>query len=78
MDFMKNTLLAEGMIDAEDLDIITLTDDLDHIAEQVKASLGVQIEALKEVGMEDTEYFHSLQDFFKNRDINDSKDSYKI
>jgi hypothetical protein len=51
---------------------------LDHIAEQVKASLGVQIEALKEVGMEDTEYFHSLQDFFKNRDINDSKDSYKI
>ena len=78
MDFMKNTLLAEGMIDAEDLDIITFTDDLDHIAEQIKASLGVQIEALKEVGMEDTEYYHSLQDFFKNRDINDSKDSYDI
>jgi len=78
MDFIKNTLLAEGMIDAEDLDIITLTDDLDHIAEQVKASLGIQIEALKEVGMEDTKYYHSLSDFFENRDIAKGKDSYDI
>jgi len=76
IDFIKNTLLAEGMIDPEDLDIITLTDDLDHIAEQVKASLGVQIEALKEVGMEHTKYYHSLSDFFENRDINKGKDSY--
>ncbi len=78
MDFMKNTLLAEGMIDPADLDIITLTDDLDHIAEQIKASLGVQIRALKEVGMENTEYFHSLKDFFDNRDIDEGKDSYNI
>ncbi|MFC2073622.1 TIGR00730 family Rossman fold protein [Campylobacterota bacterium] len=78
IDFMKNTLLAEGMIDPEDLDIITLTDDLDHIAEQVKASLGVQIKALKEVGMEDTQYYHSLSDFFENRDIHQGKDSYHI
>lgn len=76
MDYLRNTLLAEGMIDAEDLDIITLTDDLDHIAEQVKASLGDQIEALKEVGMENTAYFHSLSDFFDNRDIAKGKDSY--
>jgi len=76
MDFMKNTLLTEGMIDAEDLDIITLTDDLDHIAEQIKTSLGVQIEALKEVGMKDTKYYHSLADFFENRDICKGKDSY--
>lgn len=78
IDFMKNTLLAEGMIDAEDLDIITLTDDLDHIADQIKASLGVQIKALKEVGMEDTQYYHSLADFFENRDIHQGKDSYDI
>ncbi len=76
MDFMKNTLLAEGMIDAEDLDIITLTDDLDHIAEQVKTSLGVQIKALEEVGMQDTQYYHSLSDFFENRNIDEGKDSY--
>ena len=78
MDFMKNTLFVEGMIDAEDLDIITLTDDLDHIAEQVKTSLGVQIKALKEVGMEDTQYYHSLSDFFDNRDIHKGRDSYDI
>lgn len=78
IDFIKNTLLPEGMIDAEDLDIITLTDDLDHIAEQVKASLGVQMEALKEVGMENTRYYQSLSDFFENRDIHQGKDSYHI
>ena len=76
IDFMKTTLLDEGMIDPEDLDIITLTDDLNHIAEQIKASLGEQIKALKEVGMENTEYFHSLSDFFDNRDIDEGIDSY--
>jgi len=75
MDFMENTLLAQGMIDPEDLDIITLTDDLDHIAEQVKASLGVQMKALEAVGMKDTQYYHSLSDFFDNRDIAKGKDS---
>ncbi len=78
MDYLKNTLLAEGMIDAEDLDIITLTDDLNHIAEKIQASLGDQIEALKEVGMEGTEYYQSLSDFFQNRDIDKGKDSYDI
>lgn len=78
INYMRDTLLAENMIDREDLDIITLTDDLDHIAEQIQASLGDQIEALKEVGMEDTKYFHSLSDFFENRDIDKGKDSYDI
>jgi len=75
LDFIENTLLPQGMIDAEDLDIITLTDDLDHIAEQVKTSLGVQMEALEAVGMKDTKYYHSLSDFFENRSIAKGKDS---
>ena len=75
MDFIENTLLQEGMIDAEDLDMITLTDDLDHIAEQIKASLGVQLEALKEAGMEDTQYFHTISDFFEDRDGCKGKDA---
>lgn len=78
MDYIKDTLLHEGMIDAEDLDIITLTDDLNHIAENIKASLGEQMEALKEVGMEDTKYYHSLSNFFENRNIDKGKDSYDI
>lgn len=75
MDFIKNTLLPQGMIDAEDLDIITLTDDLDHIAEQVKASLGVQMEALEAVGMKNTRYYQSLSNFFENRNIATGIDS---
>ncbi|MDF1879905.1 TIGR00730 family Rossman fold protein [Sulfurimonas sp. MAG313] len=74
-DFIKNTLLPEGMIDEEDLDMITLTDDLDHIAEQIKTSLGVQIKALEEVGMKDTRYYNSLSDFFDNRNISKGSDS---
>lgn len=74
MEFIKTKLLAEGMIDAEDLDIITLTDDLDHIAEQITNSLGVQIKALEEVGMKNTQYYHALSDFFENREINDGSD----
>ena len=64
MDYMRDVLLAQGMIDPDDLDIITLTDDLDHIAEQIKASLGVQMKALKEVGMENTQYYQAMADFF--------------
>ena len=75
MDFIKNTLLPEGMIDAEDVDLITLTDDLDHIAEQIKDSLGAQIESLEDVGMTDTAYYKSLSAFFKHRDISEGKDS---
>ncbi|PHR56714.1 MAG: TIGR00730 family Rossman fold protein [Arcobacter sp.] len=75
IDFIEKTLLPQGMIDAEDLDIITLTDDLDHIAEQIKTSLGVQIQALEEVGMKDTKYYHSLSSFFENRNIAKGSDS---
>jgi len=75
MDFIETTLLPQGMIDEQDLDIITLTDDLDHIAEQVQASLSVQMEALEEVGMKDTKYYHSLSDFFENRHIAKGSDS---
>ncbi|HIC44183.1 MAG TPA: TIGR00730 family Rossman fold protein [Sulfurimonas sp.] len=75
MDFIETTLLPQGMIDAEDLDIITLTDDLDHIAEQIKTSLGIQIKALEDVGMKDTKYYSSLSNFFKHRDISKGSDS---
>lgn len=78
IEFIENTLLAQGMIDAEDLDMITLTDDLDHITEEIQKSLGTQIKALEEVGMKNTAYYHSLSDYFDNRDIADGKDSYDI
>jgi uncharacterized protein (TIGR00730 family) len=63
MDFMKNTLLAQGMIDQKDLDIITLTDDLYHIADQIKSSLSEQMRVLEDAGLENTEYYNSLAEF---------------
>jgi len=62
-------------IDEEDVDLITLTDDLDHIAEQIKASIGVQIQCLEDVGMKNTAYYNSLSAFFDHRDISEGKDS---
>jgi len=75
MDFITSKLLPAGMIDKEDVDLITLTDDLDHIAEQIQTSIGVQIQCLEEVGMKNTAYYNSLSAFFDHRDISDGKDS---
>lgn len=75
IDFIREKLLKEGMIDAADLDLITLTDDLDHIAAQITASLGAQIKSLEDVGMKDTAYYNSLSEFFEDRDISEGKDS---
>jgi len=75
IDFIKNSLVPNGMIDKEDVDLITLTDDINHIAEQITTSLGVQIEALEGVGMKNTAYYNSLSCFFKDRKIQDGKDS---
>jgi len=78
MDFMKNSLAAEGMIDEVDLDIITLTDDLELVCREIESSLHTQIDVLKEEGLESTSYYKSLSNFFIHRKINDSKDSYEI
>ena len=75
IDFIREKLLPAGMIDEEDLELITLTDDLEHIAAQIETSLGVQIQALEEVGMKDTVYYNSLADFFEHRKIFEGKDS---
>jgi uncharacterized protein (TIGR00730 family) len=63
IEFMKNSLLKEQMIEKEDLEIITLTDDLDFVVQEIEASLQEQIDGLKEDGLEATAYFKTLQDF---------------
>ena len=74
-DFIREKLLAEGMIDKEDLDIITLTDDLDVIVEEIQESVVAQIEQLEEEGLESTSYYKTLSDFFDHRKIKRGKDS---
>ncbi len=60
LDFIENKLVANNMIDIEDLDIIKLTDNLECIVDEVETSLIKQLEVLKEAGLDKTSYFKSL------------------
>jgi uncharacterized protein (TIGR00730 family) len=58
--FIEDKLFTEGMIDKNDLELITLSDDLDSIVDEIKTSLIKQIEVLEDVGLKDTPYYKSL------------------
>ena len=60
LTFIEDKLLAEGMIDKEDLHMIRLTDDLDCVVNEIEASLLHQIQVLEDAGLEDTGYYKSL------------------
>jgi len=70
LEFVKNRLLRDGMIDAQDIDMLILTDDLEYIAKEIENSLLDQILLLKEVGLSDTKYYKSLLEFSLNKNIN--------
>lgn len=63
--FIKEKLLADGMIDEKDLEMIQLTDNLEFIVEEIKSSLQNQIELLEDVGLDKTSYYKSLSSLQK-------------
>ena len=69
LEFVENRLYHNGMIELEDFQMIRLTDDLECIANEIEISLSKQIEVLKEVGLEETNYYKRLLDFKNGRDI---------
>ena len=73
--FMKIRMVEEGMIDPEDMELITVTDDLGLVVREIEASLPEQIDELEEEGLESTEYYKNLSEFFDNREINGGYDS---
>jgi len=75
MKFIKKSLLAEKMIDAEDIELFTLTDNIDLIVHDIEKALSEQINELEEEGLEETAYYKTLSQFFENRKICDGKDS---
>jgi len=60
MEFIKNKLVIENMIDADDLELVKLTDNLECVADEIEKSLEKQINVLKEAGLDKTTYFKSL------------------
>jgi predicted Rossmann-fold nucleotide-binding protein len=67
LEFVKNRLLRDGMIDAQDIDMLILTDDLEYITNEIESSLLDQITLLKEVGLSNTKYYKSLFEFSLNK-----------
>jgi hypothetical protein len=76
LEFIKNSLLKNGMIAQEDVDMICLTDDIEYIAAQIETTLSNQLSELEGEGLEQTKYYKALSDYFTNRNICESKDSH--
>lgn len=80
LDFLETKLVANGMIDTDDINLIRLTDDLECVVKEIEESLIKQIEVLEDVGLSDTKYYKSLSDFsydkeiIKDRRVNDLKE----
>ncbi len=63
--FIEDKLLADGMINREDLELIHITDDFENIVEEIDVSLDNQIKVLEDVNLEDTSYYKSLSSLRK-------------
>ncbi|MFA6144934.1 MAG: TIGR00730 family Rossman fold protein [Sulfurimonas sp.] len=67
IEFIRTKLLLEGMIDARDVDLITLTDDLDFVISEIEKSLKAQIVDLEKEGLNHTKYYQSLSSYVTDR-----------
>jgi len=67
LDFIESRLVANGMIDKEDIDLMIVTDDIEFVAREIEKSLIDQIRFLKEVGLDNTKYYQSLLEFFEDK-----------
>jgi len=63
--FIEDKLLADGMINREDLELIRVTDDFENIVGEIDVSLNRQIEVLEDAGLDDTSYYKSLSSLRK-------------
>lgn len=66
MKFLENKLYKNGMISLEDLQLITLSDDLEQIISEVENSLLNQVSILEESGLGETKYCKMLSEFAKD------------
>ncbi|MDD5717052.1 MAG: TIGR00730 family Rossman fold protein [Sulfuricurvum sp.] len=74
IQFLEEKMLKEGMIDAKDLKLITLTDNLTYVVNEIEKSLVAQMATLEKEGLEDTKFYKVLSSYFENRPICDESD----
>jgi uncharacterized protein (TIGR00730 family) len=61
LKFIEKSLLAHGTIDASDLELFEVCDDLEIIADKIHDSLLNQLNTIKELGLANTSYYKSLK-----------------
>ena len=66
-EFMQTSMMEYGTINQADLDLITIVDDLDEIIEIVDRSLNTQLDAIKKMGLEESNYGEMLKETQKIR-----------
>jgi len=66
-DFIQNSMLAEGVISKEDLDLIYLSDNLEDIENEVDKLLITHTNNFKECAQGKGEYYENLVEFISNR-----------
>ncbi len=69
IQFIRDKLLSEGMIDEKDLKLFIMTDDLDLVVKEIEKSLVAQMATLEKEGLHDTKYYKILSTYFENRPI---------
>lgn len=75
IEFIREKMLREGMIDEADLTLIILTDDIDFVAEEIDKSLISQMATLEKEGLHETKYYKILANYFADRPLGDGHDS---
>jgi hypothetical protein len=75
IQFIRDKLLGEGMIDEKDLKLFIMTDDLDLVVKEIEKSLVAQMATLEKEGLNDTKYYKILSSYFENRPICDGSDA---
>lgn len=69
VEFIKTKMVDEKTISPEDVELITLTDDLDKITRDVEERLILYINELTNCGLSDTEYYKRAVEFLANKEV---------
>ncbi len=67
MAFIKEKMLAEGMIDEKDLELMILSDDLEFVVEEIEKSFEKQMATMEKEGLVDTKYYQTLSSHLASR-----------
>lgn len=69
LEFMRERLLRDGLIEEEDIEMICLTDDKDKILKEINISMLNQLKTLKDAGLKNTKYYKNISRFIREQDI---------